>query len=141
MNKVILIGRLTKDVELRKTTQGTSVVSFTIAVNRRSKEDGADFINCVAWNKTAELISTYLRKGSQCAIDGRIQTRNYEKDNNRVYVTEVVCDSIEFLGSASGASNKEATYEQNMGYQSDNSFDDSNFDGGSFDPSSDDLPF
>ncbi len=81
INRVVLVGRLTKDPELRRTQSGTSVVSYTIAVNRRSAQPGqpdADFINCVAWNKTAELMAQYLHKGSLIGVEGRIQTRNYE---------------------------------------------------------------
>lgn len=101
INRVVLIGRLTKDPELRKTQSGTSVVSYTIAVNRRSQTPGqpdADFINCVAWNKTAELMAQYLHKGSLIGVEGRIQTRSYDnQQGQRVYVTEVVTDSVQFL--------------------------------------------
>ncbi len=101
VNSVVLIGRLTKDPELRTTGSGTPVVSFTLAVNRRFKSQGqpeADFINCVAWNKTAETMARYLHKGSLIAITGRIETRNYEnQQGQRVYVTEVVADSFDFL--------------------------------------------
>lgn len=101
INRVVLVGRLTKDPELRRTQSGTSVVSYTIAVNRRSAQPGqpdADFINCVAWNKTAELMAQYLHKGSLIGVEGRIQTRNYEnQQGQRVYVTEVVTDSVQFL--------------------------------------------
>lgn len=103
MNKVVLIGRLTRDPELRYTGQGTPVASFSIAVNRRKQKDKpqeADFINCVAWGITGENLSKYQSKGSQIAVHGRIQTRNYEnKEGKRVYVTEVVAEEIEFLGS------------------------------------------
>ncbi|WP_303864022.1 single-stranded DNA-binding protein [Alkalibaculum bacchi] len=103
MNKVVLIGRLTRDPELRYTGQGTPVASFSIAVNRRKQKDKpqeADFINCVAWGITGENLSKYQSKGSQIAVQGRIQTRNYEnKEGKRVYVTEVVAEEIEFLGS------------------------------------------
>ncbi|TGY65137.1 single-stranded DNA-binding protein [Dubosiella muris] len=101
INRVVLVGRLTKDPELRKTQSGTSVVSYTIAVNRRSQTPGqpdADFISCVAWNKTAELMAQYLHKGSLIGVEGRIQTRNYEnQQGQRVYVTEVVTDNVQFL--------------------------------------------
>ena len=105
MNKAILIGRLTKDIELKKTQSGTSVTSFTVAVNRTyqsqdSNQPTADFINCVAWNRTAELMAQYVGKGSQVAIEGRIQTRNYEnQQGQRVYVTEVVVDNFSLLES------------------------------------------
>lgn len=97
MNNVSLIGRLTKDVEERRTQNGTPVVSFTLAVDRRKKEDGADFINCIAWDKAAETIARYVHKGDLFGVTGHIQTRNYEKDGRMVYVTEVVTTSFQFL--------------------------------------------
>lgn len=97
INSCVLIGRLTKDVEERRTQSGTPVVSFTLAVNRRKKEDGADFINCIAWDKAAETIAKYVHKGDLFGVTGHIQTRNYEKDGRMVYVTEVVTTSFQFL--------------------------------------------
>lgn len=97
MNNVSLIGRLTKDVEERRTQSGTPVASFTLAVDRRKKEDGADFINCIAWDKAAETIARYVHKGDLFGVTGHIQTRNYEKDGRMVYVTEVVTTSFQFL--------------------------------------------
>ena len=102
MNKVILIGRLTKDPELRYTSNNIAVATFTIAVNReyanQNGEREADFINIQVWKKQAENCNKYLTKGSKVAIDGRIQTRNYEDQNgNRRYLTEVIADSIQFL--------------------------------------------
>ena len=95
------IGRLTKDPELRKTTGGTSVCNFTVAVNRRWKKEGqpdADFINCLSFGQTAEFVATYLAKGSLIAIDGRIQTGSYENaEGKRVYTTEIVVNSVETL--------------------------------------------
>ncbi len=104
MNKVFLIGRLTRDPELRYTGSNTAVATFSIAVNRNfSNQDGvreADFINIVVWRKQAENVKNYLSQGSQVAIDGRIQTRSYDDQNgNKRYVTEVVADNVEFLGS------------------------------------------
>lgn len=100
MNKVVLMGRLTKDPETRYTQNDKAVCSFTIAVNRRFKKDEADFINCVAWDKTAEFINTYFVKGAMIAVTGRIQTRNYEgNDGKKVYVTEVVVEEAYFTGS------------------------------------------
>ena len=103
MNKSILIGRLTKTPELKTTASGTSVCSFTIAVNRRFKNaDGnydADFINCVAWRQQAEFICKHFVKGSGMALCGSIQTRNYTKDDgDKVYITEVVVDEVSFVG-------------------------------------------
>lgn len=116
MNKVILTGRLTKDVEL-KYTQGnnTAVANFTLAVNRRFKKEGqqeADFISIVVWGKQAEAIANYMRKGSQVAVSGRIETRSYEnKEGNRVYVTEVVADEVEFLSKIDKNENNDVTYD------------------------------
>lgn len=103
MNKVILIGNLTKDPELRYTPNGVAVATFTLAINRpRTNQAGereADFINIVAWQKLADLCATYLRKGRQAAVEGRIQTRSYDnKEGKRVYVTEVVAENVQFLG-------------------------------------------
>lgn len=109
INRAIIVGRITKDLELRKTQNGTSVVSFTLAVNRSIKKEGqpeADFINCQAWSKTAEAICNYVSKGHLLGLEGRIQTRNYDdKDGKRVYVTEVVADSVQFLESKKQAEN------------------------------------
>lgn len=101
MNKVTLMGRLTKNPETRYTPNNTVYTTFTLAVNRRYGNDTqeADFINIVAWNKTAEIASTYLTKGNLVALTGRIQTRDYDgKDGKRVYVTEVVAEEIFFTG-------------------------------------------
>ena len=101
MNKVILMGRLTKDPEVRyTTTNNTLVCGFSLAVNRRSAKEGeqqADFFNIVAWNKLGEFCSKYFVKGQQVAISGRLQTRNYDdKDGKKVYVTEVVAEEAYF---------------------------------------------
>lgn len=104
INNVTLVGRLTKDPELRRTGNGTAVVNFTLAVNRPyAKEDDeiqADFINIVVWDRTAENVEKYCFKGSLVGVTGEIQTRNYEnKDGDRVYVTEVVARSVQFLST------------------------------------------
>lgn len=104
MNKVFLLGRLTREPELRYTESNTPVASFSIAVNRnftnQAGEKEADFINVIVWKKRAENCKNYLTKGSQVAIEGRIQTRNYDgQDGRKVYVTEVVADNVEFLSS------------------------------------------
>ena len=109
MNSVHIIGRVTKDLELRKTASGTSVIQFTLAVPRNKEE--ADFINFVAYGKTADNMSRYVHKGSQIAVEGRIQTRNYEGKNGRVYVTEVVCNNVQFLDPRSDATSQN-TYGQ-----------------------------
>lgn len=102
MNRVILVGRLTKDPELRYTPSGVAVATFTLAVNRaftnQQGEREADFINCVIWRKPAENVANFLKKGSLAGVDGRLQTRNYEgQDGKRVYVTEVLAESVQFL--------------------------------------------
>ena len=103
MNKIILIGRVTKDIELKTTTSGKSVISFTLAVNRDYKNaEGkydADFINCVAFGQQAETISKYVNKGDKFGVTGKLATRNYEKNGSKVYVTEVNVDGFEFLES------------------------------------------
>ena len=110
MNKVVLIGRLTRDPELRYTGNNTAVATFSLAVNRNfSNQQGereADFINIVVWRKQAENVKNYLTQGSQVAIDGRIQTRSYDDNNGQKrYVTEVVADNVEFLGSKNSSNN------------------------------------
>jgi len=110
MNKVFLIGRLTRDPELRYTGSNTAVATFSLAVNRnftnQSGEREADFINVVVWRKQAENVKNYLQQGSQVAIDGRIQTRSYDDQNGQKrYVTEVVADNVEFLGSKNSSNN------------------------------------
>jgi single-strand DNA-binding protein len=109
MNRVVLVGRLTKDPELRITPSGVPVASFTLAVGRpfsnQQGEREADFINCVVWRKPAENVANYLKKGSLAGVDGRMQTRTYDgQDGKRVYVTEVLAESVQFLEprSASG---------------------------------------
>ncbi|MBC1375891.1 single-stranded DNA-binding protein [Listeria sp. FSL L7-0091] len=102
MNRVVLVGRLTKDPELRYTPAGVAVATFTLAVNRtftnQQGEREADFINCVVWRKPAENVANFLKKGSMAGVDGRVQTRNYEgNDGKRVYVTEIVAESVQFL--------------------------------------------
>ncbi|GFH41505.1 single-stranded DNA-binding protein 2 [Lactococcus hodotermopsidis] len=104
INNVVLVGRLTKDVELRYTPQNQAVATFTLAVNRTYKnaqgEREADFINVVIWRQSAELLANWGKKGAQIGITGRIQTRNYEnQQGQRVYVTEVVADNFQMLES------------------------------------------
>ncbi len=103
LNNVNLMGRITKAPELKQTLSGASVVSFTLAVDRNYVKDGGeretDFINCVAWRSTAEFIARYVTKGQLIAIDGKLQTNNYEDaEGNRHYQTEVVVDEIYFCG-------------------------------------------
>ena len=104
MNKVFLIGRLSRDPELRHTTSGTAVCQINVAISRpvaQGTEPQTDFINVVVWNKQAENVAKYLAKGRQIAVEGRIQTRNYDNnEGKRTYVTEVIASNVEFLGSA-----------------------------------------
>lgn len=102
MNRVVLVGRLTKDPELKYTPNGVPVATFTLAVNRaftnQAGEKEADFINCVVWRKPAENVANFLKKGSLAGVDGRVQTRNYEgQDGKKVYVTEIMAESVQFL--------------------------------------------
>lgn len=117
MNKVVLIGRLTRDPELRYTSSNIPTVTFSLAVNRPFQNQNgvreADFINIVMWRKQAETAKKYLSKGSLIAVDGRIQTRNYDgTDGKKVYVTEVVADNFEFLESKGQRANM--TSDENM---------------------------
>lgn len=109
MNKVILIGRLTKDVELKYTPSGSAVANVTVAVDRYSKEGdkSADFINVVVWNKSAENLAQYKGKGDQIAVEGSLQTRSYEaQDGSKRYITEVLASRIEFIGGKGDGSKK-----------------------------------
>ena len=113
LNRVCLVGRMTKNPELRRTANGTAVATFALAVNRTFKtNDGqdADFINCVVWKRTAENVYQYCNKGSLVSLDGRIQTRTYENSQKqRIYVTEVIGETISFLESK----NKRENNQQN----------------------------
>lgn len=121
MNTVNLVGRLTKDPALRKTGSGISVVSFTVACDRRIKTEGqptADFINCIGWNKVADNIVQYVHKGFLVGIEGRIQTRNYDDEQGqRKYVTEVVVEKIEFLESRKKEETSDYGHEQEWAQQ------------------------
>ncbi|MDO4562615.1 MAG: single-stranded DNA-binding protein [Clostridia bacterium] len=134
LNKVILMGRFTKDPELRSTPQGVSTVSFTIACDRNFQKAGtekqADFIGCVAWRQTAEFISKYFKKGSMIAVEGSIQTRNWDdNEGKRHYVTEVVVDRAHFAESKRDSASGGSPYGDAM----------PNY-GGSQEPSYGDLP-
>ena len=112
INRTVLVGRLTKDPEVRKTQSGISCAMFTVACDRNRKKDEnsseptADFISCVAWRQPADFLGQYAHKGSLVGVDGRIQSRSYDKDGQRVYVTEVVADQVRLLeskGSTAGS--------------------------------------
>lgn len=143
INRVILVGRTTRDPILRKTQSGMSVVSFILACNRRVKkgeQQEADFINCVAWNKTADFMAQYVKKGVLLGVDGRMQTRNYnDNTGKKVYVTEVVAEHVQSLESKKDAQNVPYTpQETNYGTE----YEEQGFSSGdTLDIASDDLPF
>ncbi|UEX90079.1 single-stranded DNA-binding protein [Staphylococcus ratti] len=167
LNRVVLVGRLTKDPEYRTTPSGVSVATFTLAINRTftnsQGEREADFINCVVFRKQAENVSNFLFKGSLAGVDGRLQSRSYEnQEGRRVFVTEVVCDSVQFLEPksqnqrhANNPSNDFQSYSQGFGgqqqgqnssYQNNNNHTQNNDNpfanaNGPIDISDDDLPF
>jgi single-strand DNA-binding protein len=110
MNKVFLIGRLSRDPELRHTSSGMAVCQINVAISRRTgagRDPETDFINVVVWDKQAENVAKYLAKGRQVAVEGRIQTRNYESNGQTRYVTEVLCDSVQFLETKNSAKNQQ----------------------------------
>jgi single-strand DNA-binding protein len=150
MNRVILVGRLTKDPELKYTPSGAAVTTFTLAVNRtftnQQGEREADFINCVVWKRAAENAANFLKKGSLAGVDGRLQSRSYEgQDGKRVYVTEVVAESVQFLEPKTNTPgetyNRQA--EQKSTYEGKTRVNDDPFanNGQAIDISDDDLPF
>lgn len=127
INRVVLVGRLTKDIDLSYTPSGVAKAQFTLAVNRpfsnQSGEREADFVQIQAWRKQAENAANFLKKGSLVGIDGKIQTGSYERDGQRIYFTNVVADSIQFLeprnstGGSQGASNYESSTNTGGQYQ------------------------
>lgn len=152
LNRVVLVGRLTKDPELRYTPNGVAVANFTLAVNRPfSNTEGdreADFINCVVWRKPAENVANFLKKGSLAGVDGRVQTRSYDNnEGRRVYVTEIVAESVQFLeprNSTGQGNNSQPSQSSNQSNnQSSRGYKDDPFanNGQPIDISDDDLPF
>lgn len=122
MNKVILIGRITKDPEIRYTQSGIPTVQFTLAVDRGVRDASgnkqADFISCVAWRGQADFISRFIKKGYLMSIEGRIQTRNYQgQDGQTKYVTEVILDAVENLQPRDPNAPVQGQYQPNVGYQ------------------------
>lgn len=116
LNRVVLVGRLTKDPEYRVTPSGVSVTTFTLAINRTftnaQGERQADFINCVTFKKQAENVNNFLSKGSLAGVDGRLQSRSYDnQEGRRIFVTEVICDSVQFL-EPKGTRNDGSQYEE-----------------------------
>ncbi|TFJ92277.1 single-stranded DNA-binding protein [Lentibacillus salicampi] len=119
LNRVVLVGRLTRDPDLRYTPNGAAVANFTLAVNRPfSNQQGnrdADFINCVVWRRQAENLAQYMSKGSMVGVDGRVQTRTFEtKEGRTAFVTEIVADSVQFLESKGSSQNRS---QPSTGYQ------------------------
>lgn len=147
INNVVLVGRLTKDPDMRYTANGTAVSTFTLAVNRnftnQSGNREADFINCVIWRKQAETLANYARKGTLLGVTGRIQTRSYEnQQGQRVYVTEVVAEGFQLLESRSVSESRnsgQSTPAAGDNHQQPDHTDP--FTGSSIDISDDDLPF
>ncbi|HCU6968646.1 TPA: single-stranded DNA-binding protein [Staphylococcus aureus] len=119
LNRVVLVGRLTKNPEYRTTPSGVSVATFTLAVNRAftnaQGEREADFVNCVVFRRQADNVNNYLSKGSLAGVDGRLQSRNYEnQEGRRVFVTEVVCDSVQFLEPKNTNDSQQDLYQQQV---------------------------
>jgi len=160
LNRVVLVGRLTRDPELRFTPNGVAVANFTLAVNRpfsnQQGEREADFINCVVWRKPAENVANFLKKGSLAGVDGRVQTRSYDNnEGKRVFITEVVAESVQFLEPRNSQNNQNQNFGGSQGnYGSgsgntgssggnrSNGYDNDPFSNdGSIDISDDDLPF
>ncbi len=165
MNNVSLIGRLTRDPELRYTQSGVAVVRFNVAVDRRmskqrkreaeaANQPTADFINCTAWRQTAELIANYFKKGNRIGVTGRIQTGSYEKDGQTIYTTDVIADSIDFIESANAGQGGQAAMRRpqtgqnfddqpvNSAYTNDfNQQNDDMSEDGFFPIDNDDIPF
>jgi single-strand DNA-binding protein len=147
MNRVILVGRLTRDPELKFTPNGVAVATFTLAVNRSftnaQGEREADFINVFVWRRPAENAANYLKKGSLAGVDGRVQTRSYEgQDGKRVYVTEVLAESVQFLEPKLSGTQSGGNHSSHSQSQSSNKPAVDPFAGGTqIDISDDDLPF
>ena len=120
INRVVMVGRMTRDPELRRTGNGAAVTSFTLALNRNyNSADGqqADYISCVVWNKVAENVEKYCSKGSLVGVEGRLRSRSYDNaQGQRVYVTEVVCDSVQFLETKSKDKYEEQQYHSQSTY-------------------------
>lgn len=130
INRVVLVGRLTKDPELRYTPNGVAVCTFTLAVNRpftnQEGERDVDFINCVTWRKTAENLANYQKKGNLIGIEGRIQTRSYEgNDGKRRYITEVIAESVQFLEPKKDETTKQLQQRSQIAGGPDSFFNDS----------------
>jgi single-strand DNA-binding protein len=148
INRVVLVGNLTRDPQYSKTQSGISLARFSVAINRRyGQNEEVDYINCVAWRQSADFLNQYAKKGNTIAVEGRISTRNYDDPNTgkKVYVTEVTADSVQLIGSRQNRDTATTAPSQgsNPGYFADQSAaSDEEFNTGPLlDISSDDLPF
>lgn len=113
MNNVSLVGRLAREPEIRRTSEGLAIATFTVAVNRARKDDGADFISCKAFRGTAETLERFFHKGKEIALTGRISTGSYEKDGRTIYTTDVIADRIFFIGSKDSTTAKAESQPSN----------------------------
>ncbi|HKM23998.1 MAG TPA: single-stranded DNA-binding protein [Erysipelothrix sp.] len=143
VNRTVLVGRLTRDPELRKTATGKSVLSFSVAINRQFNKDQTDFVNCVAWEQTADFMSTYLTKGSLISVEGRIQSGSYEDTTGKkVYTQDVVAERVQALESrAQREQARPVAFEQSYQASPSPAPTYSNDDEPVLDITSDDLPF
>lgn len=115
-NKAIIIGRTTKDIELKQTQSGKSVCSFSVAVDRRYDRDKTDFLNIVAWGKTAEFVQQYFHKGDQICIDGRVETRSYEdKNGSKRTAVEIIAETVFFVGGKTNTAGGENAAQGDLG--------------------------
>ena len=124
MNNVILMGRLTRDIELNYSKNGKAFIRFAIAVNRIG--EGTDFINCVAWEKTAETIAEYFKKGQRILVQGSIRTGSYEKNGQTIYTTDILVSRFEFIESNNKSSSNK-NYDNDAKFDSDDNDDDEDF--------------
>ena len=142
INKCILVGRITKDPEIKYTTSNIAVVTFVVAVPRQyadnSGEKQTDFIQCVVWRKQAENMAKYVKKGALLGVEGRIQTRTYDSEGGTRYITEVVCDSVQFLDSRNSDDRYQAPVNEPQMSQADDPFMQASK---KINVSDDDLPF
>ena len=154
LNRVVVVGRLVRDPELRKTNSGSSVVAFTVAVDNRQKSNGeksASFLPCIAWNATAENVSKFIKKGSLVGVDGHLNQRSYQgRDGKNVNVIEIIADSVQFLERKSDVSSSSApsskavakpSGDANAPTEEESSEDSTSSDSNGIDTTDDQLPF
>ena len=128
MNQVLLIGRLTKDPELKYSQSGKAFCRFSIAVTKEFNRNETDFFDCVAWNKTAEIIAEYMRKGKKIAIQGRLETGSYEKEGRNIKTYSIIVDKFEFVDSAGGQGQQQSSSYSSQRTQSKETFADNDND-------------